>query len=248
MGNSKPQPGPGVSKFEIANAFAEQYLALRKKEQRVYTDEQVRQLPLIGADHPHYKEWQIRKRSADQLLKFLGNIHTPASILEVGCGNGWLSHRLSAIHGVDVTGYDINQAELQQAKKIFGHRLNLRFTSADPFSEQGKLYDVIVFAAAIQYFPSLNSIISKALEKLSPNGSIHIMDSHFYKPGEVAAARQRTADYFSSIGFAGMSANYFHHSLDELKPFKYKILYNPASAWNRLVNKDPFHWICIKKN
>jgi hypothetical protein len=64
----------------------------------------------------------------------------------------------------------------------------------------------------------------------------------------VPAARQRTANYFASIGFPAMSANYFHHSLEDLKPFNYQILYNPHSVWNRLMQrKDNFYWIRIKK-
>jgi 2-polyprenyl-3-methyl-5-hydroxy-6-metoxy-1,4-benzoquinol methylase len=237
-------------KPDALHAFAEQYLALRKKEQRIYRDEELRKLPSIAAQHPHYKEWLIRKHSSDRLLKFISRLKTPSAILEVGCGNGWLSHKLSTVDGVEVTGFDINQVELHQAKKVFGHRLNLHFTSTDPFGPNApkKLYDVIVFAAAIQYFPSLPQIVENALEKLNADGAIHIIDSNFYKPAEVAAAKQRSQDYFTQMGFPGMSANYFHHTLQELEQFNTGVLYNPHSAWNKLMQrKDPFYWICIKK-
>jgi 2-polyprenyl-3-methyl-5-hydroxy-6-metoxy-1,4-benzoquinol methylase len=249
--NSKPNIAHNLKKRNAAHAFAEQYIALRKKEQRIYRDEELRQLPSISAQHPHYKEWVARKHSSDKLLKYISKMPAPPAILEIGCGNGWLSNKLATIEGTEVTGFDINQLELHQAKKVFGHRLNLRFTSTDPFDAAApkRLYDVIVFAASIQYFPSLHKIVSQSLEKLQPKGSIHIIDSHFYKPGDVPAARQRTKNYFASMGFPEMSANYFHHSLEELKPFNHKILYNPHSAWNRLMQrKDPFHWVCIKKN
>lgn len=235
---------------DALHAFAEQYLALRKKEQRIYRDEELRKLPSIAAQHPHYKEWVIRKHSSDRLLKFINRLKPPIAILEVGCGNGWLSHKLSTVEGAEVTGFDINQAELHQAKKVFGHRLNLHFTSTDPFGPHApkELYDVIVFAAAIQYFPSLPQIVENALEKLNANGTIHIIDSYFYKPAEVAAAKQRSLEYFTQMGFPGMSANYFHHTLEALEQFDAGILYNPHSAWNKLVQRrDPFYWICIKK-
>ena len=234
-----------------AKDFAEQYLALRRKEQRVYSDEEVRQLPAISVHNPHYKEWIARKHSCNRLLKYIGKLETPPDILEIGCGNGWLSHKLSTAAGTEVTGYDINQAELQQAKKLFGHRLNLQFISQDPFAPDAKkeLYDVIVFAASIQYFPSLAIIVEKAMERLQPGGSTHIIDSHFYKPGDVAAAKQRTMEYYASMGFPELGEHYFHHSLDELSAFNYEILYNPRSTWNRLMQRsDPFYWICIKKN
>lgn len=248
--SQKPNITHNLKKREAAHAFAEQYIALRKKEQRIYRDEEVRKLPLISEQHPHYKEWLVRKHSSDRLLKYIGRMKNPPAILEVGCGNGWLSHKLSTIAGTEVTGFDINQLELHQAKKVFGHRLNLRFTSTDPFGPDApkKMFDVIVFAASIQYFPSPQQIIARAMEKLHPGGSIHIIDSHFYKPADVVAAKQRSANYFASIGFPAMNANYFHHSLEDLKPFSYQILYNPHSVWNSLVHKkDNFYWICIKK-
>ena len=250
MRTQKPNITHNLKHRDAIHAFTEQYIALRKKEQRLYRDEEVRKLPLISEQHPHYKEWLARKHSSDRLLKYIAHMKDPPAILEVGCGNGWLSHKLSTIAGTEVTGFDINQLELHQAKKVFGHRLNLHFTSTDPFGPEAprKLFDVIVFAASIQYFASFSQIISKAMDKLHPGGSIHIIDSHLYKPGEVAAAKQRTESYFAQLGFPAMSASYFHHSLEELKQFNHQILYNPHSVWNRLMQKkDPFYWICIKK-
>lgn len=250
MRTSKPNITHNLKKRDAIHAFNEQYIAVRKKEQRIYRDEEVRKLPLISEQHPHFKEWQARKHSSDRLFKYISHLKTPPDILEVGCGNGWLSHKLSTLTGTEVTGFDINQLELHQAKKVFGHRLNLRFTSTDPFGPEApkKLYDVIVFAASIQYFSSPQQIISKALGKLHPGGSIHIIDSHFYKPEEVPAAKQRTDNYFAQLGFPAMSESYFHHSLEALKQFDPEILYNPHSVWNRLTQRnDPFYWICIKK-
>ena len=67
------------------------YLASRKKENRIYSDEQVVQLPFIEPTHIHYHEWQVRKRSALRLIHYLEKKNKPLSILEIGCGNGWLS-------------------------------------------------------------------------------------------------------------------------------------------------------------
>jgi hypothetical protein len=68
-------------------------------------------------------------------------------------------------------------------------------------------------------------------------------------PKEVPAAQKRTEDYFSSLGFAGMSASYFHHSLEGLQDFNIEILYDPNSFWNKLSGgKEPFHWVRIKKD
>ncbi|MGB8193645.1 MAG: methyltransferase domain-containing protein [Chitinophagaceae bacterium] len=231
--------------------FQQQYIALREKEMRLYSDEQVRQLPFIGNDHPHYDEWLVRRNSSEKLLKRIRKMKMPLKILDVGCGNGWLSNQLSQVPGTEVTGFDINLVELQQAKRVFQERDNLQFASNSPFqSMQGEQrFDLILFAASIQYFSSLNAVISEALQKLTPRGRIHIIDSHFYAPEELAAARQRTVEHYKSLGFDGLSAHYFHHTLNALKPFNFEIVYNPDAAWNKLRRKKaPFHWISIKKS
>ena len=55
----------------IPETFAEKYTLLREKEQRIYSDEEVTRLPVIDSPHPHFKEWLIRKKSSDTLLKYL---------------------------------------------------------------------------------------------------------------------------------------------------------------------------------
>ena len=51
-------------------SFEEIYHPLRTKENRVYTDREIAQLPDISNTHPHYKEWQIRKQSSDRLTAY----------------------------------------------------------------------------------------------------------------------------------------------------------------------------------
>jgi len=228
--------------------FEEQYISVRQKENRLYGDEQVKWLPEIGRSHPHYKEWQIRRNSSDKLIQHLSDKKRELNILEVGCGNGWLCSQLSKIPGSNVAGIDINKTELDQAKRVFDHIENLEFLNCEIVDKniRNEKFDAIIFAASIQYFPSLNEILLIALQVLNPDGEIHILDSSFYKPFELEMARKRTIDYYRSIEFASMSKHYFHHCIDELKPFNYKIFHNPDLIINWLMrNKNPFHWICI---
>ena len=230
-----------------AKTFEEEYLALRKKENRVYTDDQVTLLPEIDPLHPHYKEWQMRKRSCRQLVHYLINKGKQLNILEVGCGNGWLCSHLAKASRGTVTGIDINKTELEQAKRVFAHLENLRFLHGglEEIVSHEK-FDVIIFAASIQYFPTLDKILPLAFEHLDARGEIHILDSHFYKPQEVEAARQRSGAYYQTIHFPGMSNHYFHHSIEELKRYDHKILHNPNYIIHQIMkNKNPFYWICI---
>jgi SAM-dependent methyltransferase len=231
-----------------SEAFTEQYIRLREKESRLYTDEQIKNLPAIHSTHPNFKEWLIRKKSASRLLRYLRK--NPAfNALEVGCGNGWLSNKLSSATTGYVVGLDINKIELSQAQKLFEHTPHLYFINGDLRSGilEDRRFDVIVFAASIQYFSSLKDILQIALQHLTLQGEIHIIDSRFYLPHEVSMARERTREYFNAIGFPEMSRYYFHHCINQLESFQYKILFDPSSWLNRFsFYKTPFHWIVIK--
>lgn len=230
------------------NNFEEQYLLVRQKENRLYSDEQVRWLPDISKDHPHHKEWQIRADSCTRLFDHLLATKLTPDILEIGCGNGWLSHQLSKIPGSNVAGIDINKTELDQAKRVFDQIENLEFiyVTIDDERLREEKFDAIVFAASIQYFPSLAEIVTLALQRLKSEGEIHIVDTNFYRSHDLDTARARSMDYYRSLQFPGMSNHYFHHTMEELEAFRHKILYRPGSLLNRFLSaKNPFPWICI---
>ncbi|MDR3711710.1 MAG: class I SAM-dependent methyltransferase [Puia sp.] len=230
--------------------FEKKYILTRSLENRLYTDEELMRLPEVPASHTHYKEWQIRKRSCRRLLRYLASENRDLEILEIGCGNGWLSHRLAELPGTEVTGLDINFTELQQAARVFSGDPNLHFIHGDIRSGilGDRRFDRIVFAASIQYFPYLKKIIHFALSQLKHGGEIHIMDTHFYRPGEVSIAKRRTAAYYSSLGYPEMADFYFHHCSSDLRSFHQQQLYNPMGIRSRLLGaRDPFPWIRIKK-
>jgi SAM-dependent methyltransferase len=114
---------------EIAtqNPFHDCYLSLRRTEGRVYTDEIVSQLPdFKSTDNLIEREWKIRAKSAKRLATYLLK-KKPRSVLEIGCGNGWLGNFLNRKLKTDYCGVDINQTELLQAAKLFSQRLYLPF-------------------------------------------------------------------------------------------------------------------------
>lgn len=228
-------------------AFGDLYIEVRNRERRVLTDCQVMFLPEIEPAHIHYKEWQVRKRSAKRLIDYLKRKSAPLRILEVGCGNGWLSSMLLTIKGSRVTGIDINEPEIMQAKRLFKSE-NLDFICAGFVPEMfaGQKFDVIVFAASVQYFPSLRRILENALSCLSRNGEIHIIDANFYRSDQVEDAARRTENYYKDMGYPEMAAYYFHHTMNDLKPFNYRVLFNPHRLLNKLSKKDPFYWVAIK--
>ncbi len=228
--------------------FESLYIASRKKEGRLYSDDDLKKLPSIDPQHLHYREWMLRKRSANRLLAYLRKKDRPLSVLEIGCGNGWLSRLLSALPGSVITGSDINITEIEQARRVFDSQHNTHFVTAsigDPYFREKK-FDIIVFAASIQYFPNARKIIEAALQLLGNAGELHIMDTHFYRQPDIAAAKKRSQRHYQLAGCAALADFYHHHAIQSLQPFAHDFLFNPYNLVNRLFNKkDVFPWIRI---
>lgn len=232
------------------SSFDSLYFKLREREGRIYSDSEVQKLPEVHSSHKHYKEWLIRKNSSDRLINYLLKKKQRLNILEIGSGNGWLSAKLSEIPGSTVMGVEINSFEFEQASRVFKEYTNLEFSEKFPDTTDmaENKFDIIVFAAAIQYFSSFQEIINKSLKILNAKGEIHILDSHFYEGTLIHLAKQRSFNYFKSIEFSEMTDQYFHHNKNEYEKYNYRMLYSPNWFQRFLPGiKNPFPWICIYK-
>jgi SAM-dependent methyltransferase len=240
-----------AAKAELTEAdFAEAYVQLRQREGRLMSDEQLRQLPQVGRRHPHYKEWQVRRCSCERLIHYLRQKQGALDILEIGCGNGWLSAQLAANPQWQVTGSDINTTELEQARRVFGHLSNLRFVAGDELKSNGPdrpVYDIVVFAASMQYFHSMSHAAAMSLVHTSLRGEVHIIDTAIYLPEELDAARQRSLEHYTAMGFPQLADRYYHHSLQELEGMQYRLLHRPGRVWKGLRSFfHPFHHLIVK--
>lgn len=246
MSNSLVYLTPAEEAFEAA------YLSARRSEGRLYPDELVRQLPRVPASHPQASEWQLRQRNVDQLLSYLRNSKANR-ILDLGCGNGWLTHQLQhATNSEFVLGLDVNATELEQALSLFGND-NCHFAYGDIFTAQIEQapFDAIILASCAQYFPNLETLLCRLLELLTPKGEIHLLDTPIYDPETVEMARQRTLQYYQSEEKKAMQLFYHHHDWTNLAPFHYQVKYDPTTLLNRIRRKlgqslSPFPWLVIR--
>lgn len=206
-------------------SFSELYLQVRDKENRIYTDEEVLELPYLKA-HIHSKEWKIRAINATLLRKYIQNNYpNNIRILEVGSGNGWLASFLSQIPNSLVTGIEVNPYELKQAQRLFKQE-NLTFQYKALTEVNFLSYDIVIFAASIQYFDDPQSIFNLIFSQ-NPHANIICIDSFWYKnENEVNQAKQRSEKYYTELGFKEMIHYYHHHSLELLKPYYFCTLNN----------------------
>jgi len=237
---------------EITDEFEPVYLKVRDKEQRVYSDEELKYLPFATEKNPHIDEWKLRAKSFLRFKNYVKYRKDRLKILDLRCGNGWFCGQMVKYFDHDFYGIDVNLTELEQARNVFNSD-KIKFIYADIFSIDifSEPLDIITINAAAQYFPDLKTLINKLLNFLNPSGELHIIDTPFYSAKEVEQAKKRTESYYQAIGFPDMAENYFHHSLTDLSEFKTDLLYNPNSLFKRItntiINDSPFPWIRIKK-
>ncbi len=235
--------------------FQDDYINTRAAENRIYSADQLRALPEVAHDNPHRQEWRIRTKTTKNLLNFLNRKKGITSILEIGCGNGWLSNRMATSTAYTVVGLDVNLLELKQAAEAFKSSKRVHFVFgniADDIFVRNS-FDVVILAAAIQYFKNLPDLFKHIFPLLKDRGEIHILDSPFYRADQLTEARKRSAHYFASIGHPEMERHYYHHSIDALNEFNPAIIYNPLKIKNRILRKwfvtdlSPFPWIRIPR-
>jgi SAM-dependent methyltransferase len=229
------------------------YQHVREREGHLYSDELVLSLPKVPLNHPWAREWIARADSSARLVRYLSHFSWPLLALELGCGNGWLSHKLAEIPRLQVWGLDRGELELSQAARLFTTP-NLAFLNADvfraPFPDH--TFDLIVLASVIQYFPDLSALIQTLRALLAVHGEIHILDSPLYDENQAALAAERTRAYYVALGFPDMAGHYFHHTLRSLDQFSPSWIYRPNAWHNRLGRRfmrasTPFAWLCIRR-
>lgn len=236
----------------IINTFEYVYLKVREKENRVYSDAELILLPFASSSNPHKSEWDLRSKSFQRFKEYLKTKKSDLNILDLGCGNGWFCGQLSKSLNHNFYCADVNINELKQAAKVFNSG-KIKFIYADIFEGKfpDKVFDYILINAAIQYFPDISKLLNKLLTLLKVNGEIHIIDSPIYSVDEAIKAKERTKNYYSSLGFPEMSDKYHHHTWEDIRQFNYKILYNPLTLTNKIkkifVKDSPFPWIKITR-
>mgnify|MGYP000244384419 CR=1 FL=1 len=224
--------------------FEDLYLKVRSQEQWLASDAALKLLPNTPKKDVHAYEWQIRARSADKLVSYLQSLKLSPSdwLLDIGCGNGWLSHLLAQHTPAKMLAIDINLQELEQGARVF-NRENLSFAYLDLFSDSllPHSFKFVLAGSCLQYFADARALINLGLHLLAPGGEFHIMDSPFYSKTGVDDARSRSRDYYRQLGYGQMSEYYHHHDIGLFDEYNHEFLYKKQTGDGRDAN--PFPWI-----
>ena len=228
--------------------FENDYIKIRQKENRVYSDDEVKNLPWISPNKQQESEWRLRSSSTGQFFEYVKN-QDPKNILDLACGNGWFTHLLKEkFPNSEVLGMDINALELEQGKRCFNQE-GLSFKREDIFNHTpNDLYDLITINAGVQYFPDVKLLMKKLFSILAVNGVVHILDSPVYKNKKDAnAAKLRSDMYYNSLGLDIKSDFYFHHTIFDFQDFE--VLREPSKNkfWRKINKQSPLSWLKCKK-
>jgi 2-polyprenyl-3-methyl-5-hydroxy-6-metoxy-1,4-benzoquinol methylase len=104
--------------------------------------------------------------------KLVESLGTKGTVLDLGCGNGSLSHKLSKL-GFEVYGVDRSDSGIQIAREAFPQ---VRFSlgdveedlSPDPF--QAESFDVIVSTEVVEHLYRPRQLVKNAFRLLKPSG------------------------------------------------------------------------------
>lgn len=173
------------------DAFARQFRAVRQHEGRGRdSSDYFRSLPWVPADDPFAGEWRIRRESYRHLLRRAFSTRPqPATVLDLGAGNGWLSNRLSTL-GHHVVAVDTLTDPVEGLGMIRQFATAIVAVRADfdalPFAP-GQ-FDVVVFNASLHYAPDPRASLTGARPMLAMGGTLVVMDSPMFRTDPDGAA------------------------------------------------------------
>ncbi len=108
----------------------------------------------------------------DQLVKQIQNKHAINSILEIGCGTGYVTRKLLELFPeAHITALDIAPGMIEYSRNNMTQ--NITFVCDDiEEMELNKSYDLIVSNATFQWFNHFESTFEKLTSALTPIGQI----------------------------------------------------------------------------
>jgi SAM-dependent methyltransferase len=118
--------------------------------------------------HGLQRRWQRERRrrkvgrAYDMALEVARAIPRGSRVLDVGCGNGFIAHHLSAMLGTNVTGIDLDEG----AQALIDYR---RFDGTH-FPVADKSFDSVLFCYVLHHAQDLSAILNEVRRVLRPGG------------------------------------------------------------------------------
>lgn len=131
-------------------------------------DQQVRFWNDWNADHRFGEIDGFMERQTEIALQ-AAHILRPTAILELGCGSGWLTNRLSAV--APTTGIDLSPVSIEKARRRYPH---CTFHVGDVLEIDLPHVDFIVSCDVLAHVADQNRFVARCAETLCEGGKMMI--------------------------------------------------------------------------
>ena len=193
------------SQAALFHHFVADYEFIRSAEGRGSPDPfYYRSLPFASIAHPLAAQWKVR---ASTFLYFTRNIlpGAPQTILDLGAGNAWLSHRL-ALLGHKPVAVDLltNPQDGLAASANFPVSFPLVQAALDQLPFPNASFDLSIFNASFHYAEDYQRTLAEALRCTRPGGLIVIADTPWYSKDSdgLRMVEEKHTRFLATYGFA----------------------------------------------
>jgi O-antigen/teichoic acid export membrane protein/SAM-dependent methyltransferase len=232
--------------------FRQEYETVRRQEGRGSDDPAFyRALPFV-ADPAWAGRGHSYKGLLEQVIRpFTQKAQRPLRILDVGAGNGWLSHRL-AEEGHVLTAVDlgVNRRDGLGAHVHYPSSFTCLQAEFDQLPIEDGWADLVIFNASFHYSVKYEATLHEALRVLSETGQVVVVDTAVYQhpsSGQQMVA-EREAAFVRQVGFASNalpSENFLTPArLDEIAQalrLRWRRV-DTVPAWRRWVRRAKVAW------
>ncbi|MFC6634968.1 class I SAM-dependent methyltransferase [Microbulbifer taiwanensis] len=120
-----------------------------------------------------------RRLVTDAAIVAAALAHRPASVLDIGCGEGWLARELAA-EGVEVWGIDAVAELVEAAQRRAGPQEHYRLLSYEALAagELRQRFDLLVCNFSLLGKESVEGLFTAARELLNPCGHLLVQTLH----------------------------------------------------------------------
>ena len=186
--------------------FREEYEMVRQQEGRGSDDPAFyRALPFVADP-----SWAVRAQSYEVLLAqvirpFAQKTKRPLRILDLGAGNGWLSHRLAeAGHEVTAVDLGVNARDGLGVHIHYPTQFACLQAEFDHLPLEDGWADLVIFNASFHYSVNYEATLQEAVRVLHGDGQVVVVDTAVYQhaaSGQQMVA-EREAAFVNQYGFA----------------------------------------------
>ena len=143
-----------------------------------YVRSQYRDAGNLGARQRFHHLYSTNKQNWSSWVFSQVDLPEPATVLELGCGNGglWLENVEKVGHSLEVTVTDVSPGLLQEARRnLTGRGLNLRFEVVDaariPYDAGS--FDVVIANHMLYHLGDVSAALAGICRVLKPAGSFY---------------------------------------------------------------------------